>query len=570
LFNNNQLPGNPASTTCRNIIKDEVIQDMDKDMDWLEEKIYRDLLHHQRIPRHRQAGAAVPPPAANARLARKRGSRFLSSRQKLAWLMLGLVSGALIVIGAWWSVANESGGGPGGQAMVSGLSEHRASGELPANSFTTDKAGEDLKHGVISRLETLPAPAAGIGNARTSGGKAEDSARNTATSELPAKSDNLPVATEIQPRETTTDTGPTMRAGPLPDDTPLRSQEPAESGDTKRQDIPAMMDATGDGAPKNDTTTTAPGEESAMQADTSRPVVMPIGDSVPKNADKTAGRNQKSAAPGDTRAQNKLAMIATGDRSPMHPARDPDSLQKAAERGDASAQFKLGMMYRIGEDVPENAGTAAEWLEKAAAQGNVDAQYNLGMMYRMGEGVPENSARAAEWFEKAAAQGNVTAQYNLGMMYDIGDGVPIDPAGAVKWLQEAAAQGDAKAQNNLGMMYAAGDGVPKNSAKAADWFRKAAAQRYSDAQFNLGVMYAAGDGVPKNASRAAEWFRMAAEQGDASAQFRLGVMYRIGDGVPRSITKATEWFRKAAAQGDADAQFNLGLMYNKGEGVSRD
>jgi hypothetical protein len=139
-------------------------------MDWIKEKMYRDRLHRERIPQHGQAVAPVHPLEANAKVTRGRRSQLLSTRQKLAWLMLGVVSGALIVIVAWWSELNELGGGAGVKGMVSSLTEHRQSGELPAQSFTTDETRGDLKQGVISRLEVLP-PGCWYGERQYSGGQ---------------------------------------------------------------------------------------------------------------------------------------------------------------------------------------------------------------------------------------------------------------------------------------------------------------------------------------------------------------------------------------------------------------
>ncbi|MGB7932267.1 MAG: hypothetical protein WCH04_08585, partial [Gammaproteobacteria bacterium] len=186
---------------------------MNKDMDRMQ--MYRDRLHRERIPQHGQAIAPVHPLEANTKVARGRRSQLLSTRQKLAWLMLGVVSGALIVIVAWWSELNDLGGGAGVMGMVSSLTEHRQSGELPAQSFTTEETRGDLKHGVISRLESLPPTAAGIGNDSTSAGKDKDKSMNTTSSTFLAKSDNLPVATEDQPHETTSDTGSGMSAVPF-------------------------------------------------------------------------------------------------------------------------------------------------------------------------------------------------------------------------------------------------------------------------------------------------------------------------------------------------------------------
>ena len=81
------------------------------------------------------------------------------------------------------------------------------------------------------------------------------------------------------------------------------------------------------------------------------------------------------------------------------------SIKERAEQGDAEAQSALGIMYDLGEGVPEDDAEAVKWYRKAAEQGNADAQCNLGIMYDLGEGVPEDDAEAAKWFRKAAEQG---------------------------------------------------------------------------------------------------------------------------------------------------------------------
>ena len=66
-------------------------------------------------------------------------------------------------------------------------------------------------------------------------------------------------------------------------------------------------------------------------------------------------------------------------------------------------------------------GAAASELDdmKALADtGDVSAQYNLGVMYDLGQGVPEDSVEAVKWYTKAANQGYAEAQYKMGVFYD--------------------------------------------------------------------------------------------------------------------------------------------------------
>ena len=95
-------------------------------------------------------------------------------------------------------------------------------------------------------------------------------------------------------------------------------------------------------------------------------------------------------------------MLFTGS---AHAAEDDfDAVKKAAEQGNAVAQTKLGLMFTMGEGVPEDYTEAASWFRKAAEQGHAFAQYNLGVMYANGDGVPEDDAEAVRWFRKAAEQ----------------------------------------------------------------------------------------------------------------------------------------------------------------------
>ena len=124
-------------------------------------------------------------------------------------------------------------------------------------------------------------------------------------------------------------------------------------------------------------------------------------------------------------------------------AEDQDfkQLLEDAVQGDVCARSVLGLMYAMGEGVPENNREAGKWFRLAADQGNAEAQFNLGLMYDKGVGVPESDVEASKWFRLAADQGNAEAQFNLGFMYANGEGVPKDYVQAYIWANLAAAQG---------------------------------------------------------------------------------------------------------------------------------
>ncbi len=93
--------------------------------------------------------------------------------------------------------------------------------------------------------------------------------------------------------------------------------------------------------------------------------------------------------------------------------------------------------------------TAVAPCTKAAEQGHAKAQYNLGVMYDIGNGVPEDDAKAVEWYSKAAEQGHAKAQYELGTMYYHGYGVLEDQPGALVWFTRAAEKGHVMAMEKL-------------------------------------------------------------------------------------------------------------------------
>jgi hypothetical protein len=110
----------------------------------------------------------------------------------------------------------------------------------------------------------------------------------------------------------------------------------------------------------------------------------------------------------------------------------------AAKDGDATAAFDIGLLYDLGDGVPESAGTAFQFYRKAGEAGLASGQFNVGVMYDSGRGVAQNEAEAALWYARAAAQGHTRAAFNLGQLYESGEGVPRNRDVAIAWYQIAA------------------------------------------------------------------------------------------------------------------------------------
>ncbi len=101
------------------------------------------------------------------------------------------------------------------------------------------------------------------------------------------------------------------------------------------------------------------------------------------------------------------------------------------------ADFQAGLdAYRQGDYE-----TALKEWRPLAEQGDARAQFNLGLMYRVGQGVPQDYTQALKWFRLAAEQGDAGGQSKLGASYNIGKGVPQDYVQAHMWANLAAAQG---------------------------------------------------------------------------------------------------------------------------------
>ncbi len=117
-------------------------------------------------------------------------------------------------------------------------------------------------------------------------------------------------------------------------------------------------------------------------------------------------------------------------------------LRPLVDQGNADAQDILGIMYFVGQGVPQNRAEATKLYRLSAEQGNAHAQDNLGFAYLDGVEAQQDFAEAAKWYSKAADQGNIDAQFNLGEMYEQGTGVPQDYVLAYMWFSLVAAPGE--------------------------------------------------------------------------------------------------------------------------------
>jgi S1-C subfamily serine protease len=175
--------------------------------------------------------------------------------------------------------------------------------------------------------------------------------------------------------------------------------------------------------------------------------------------------------------------------------------------------------------------------KKSAENGDADAQLAIGIMFDLGQGIPQNFTEALKWYTRAAIQGNAKARNNLGVMYLEGKGTPQNLGAAAKWILISANQGYAKAQMNLGFLFADGNGMPRNSVLALYWLRKAAEQGGAAEETALGNIYVEGKIVNWDYVEAYKWFILASAQGD-----------------PQAIKARDELAQKMSVQGIGEAQ----------------
>ncbi len=95
--------------------------------------------------------------------------------------------------------------------------------------------------------------------------------------------------------------------------------------------------------------------------------------------------------------------------------------------------------------------TALKFWRPLAELGHARAKFNLGVMYGLGEGVPQDFVRAYLWFDIAAAQGDKTAQKSRDIIASrlTPDQIAEAQHMALEW--RARHKGDADAQLQIGI-----------------------------------------------------------------------------------------------------------------------
>ncbi len=77
---------------------------------------------------------------------------------------------------------------------------------------------------------------------------------------------------------------------------------------------------------------------------------------------------------------------------------------------------------------------AFQTWEQLANEGSVNAEYNLGVLYSLGQGVPQDLQKAFEWFHRAARRGLAPAQIRVATMLATATGIEASAVDAYMWF----------------------------------------------------------------------------------------------------------------------------------------
>lgn len=288
-----------------------------------------------------------------------------------------------------------------------------------------------------------------------------------------------------------------------------------------------------------------------------------------------------------------------------------DYLTPLAEKGDLQAQVDLGLVYMLGNIVPEDPEAALEWLNTALNNKNISknknlaarAQSFLAYFYLTGEGVKRDREKALQllkaaekyrdrdalfglgvfyihksrydynnerehfktafdYFEKAAASGHPSAYYEMSIMYQNGRGVKQDNSLAMSLLEKSVEMGSARGREWLAYQHSL-RGRKEESIRA---YRILAETGLRNAMLKLGSDYAYGAGVPQDDAESFKWFSKASEQYGYMSDYWLGLAYYNGKGAPQDKDQAFGLFLGDAYRGNTLAMKYVGKMYIDEEG----
>lgn len=279
-------------------------------------------------------------------------------------------------------------------------------------------------------------------------------------------------------------------------------------------------------------------------------------------------------------------------------------LEEGAEQR-TRARVDLGLLYELGELVPQDLSQSLQLYSEADADADLDGTIHLALLYKNGLGTPIDEEKAVSLYDKAARQGHVIGKavcmergqggfeedpmaaiqlledhlsqggneflvkYHLAFWLDVYPRQEEDRARAIQYTRELADLGSATSIYNLGVEYARGIHVDKDIAKTAVLYQRAVDKQYPSAMNNLATLYCNEKWLPHDFKKVIQLWERAVSLNYIAAFINLGGSLRSGDRGEQDPPRAIQLFHHAATHGHAAGQCGLGCMLQNGEGVPR-
>lgn len=132
---------------------------------------------------------------------------------------------------------------------------------------------------------------------------------------------------------------------------------------------------------------------------------------------------------GDAAAQVEVGDCYASGKGVAHDAQQAAAwYRKAADQKSIRGELHLAEMYRDGDGkkFPRDMAQAAAWYRKAADQGDAGAQGTMGMLYTLGQGVPQSDVEAYFWLDLAASVNSPNQAQYIANRQNVGTRITAD------------------------------------------------------------------------------------------------------------------------------------------------
>ena len=196
--------------------------------------------------------------------------------------------------------------------------------------------------------------------------------------------------------------------------------------------------------------------------------------------------------------------------------------EREVDRYGSEKSYPDVMCFYADDIYRDDRAKAFELYRRSAKLGEPRAFFWAGYSYELGEGVPKDDASAAQYYQQALSapiQEKVNPANRLGMYYYDGRGVERDYAKAFQLLKWAEDHSGPVMLYYLGACYANGQGTQQDYAKALTYLEQVNWNCHP-AFYLLGKMYCNGLGVPMDIAKGVEYLQKASEVPEAKEELR--------------------------------------------------